>query len=351
MKKIFSRRGRGGAGLGTTALLGLALALGGCQNPNQGPGTVLTAHVYAVASHSGNLYELDDSALTAATTPLLSTAQNATGELVFHKGIGFVAVSSFNNTEPGLYYFNPAKPEAGSKRIGSAISAAYIAFASDSLGFVTSYDNGHPETDGLYTFNPSDLKAGLTLVAGLSLSGPQDVAVGADGRVYVAEMNAGRVARLNAAGTAVDTVIACTKAGATGLLAGSYKGEAGIFVGNTGDYATGSVDFIANSGSTATAVVTGPVATRLALLGTTLLTTGGYPAATVAIDLDAALPTAVELKAEGSSFGGGDIAVYDGYAYLPDGANTVYAYSPATGVTAIPVGTSGELITNVGVDD
>jgi hypothetical protein len=353
MKARLSRRA-------SLVVAALALLLSACSSPNGGGASSVPTHVYAVASHSGNVYQVDEAAMKASASPLLSTRQNATGELVFHEGIGYLAVSSYNNAAPGLYRFDPAAPAAGASRIGEAISAAYIAFASEKLAYVTSADYSGAYPDGLYSFNPSDPGAGLSRIAGVSLAYPQDVAVGADGRVYVAENGSGRVARLNAGATAIEAEIACTKAGATGLLAGAYKGEAGIFVADTGptdpvtyEYTGGAVDFIAYSGATATAVVTGPVASRLALLGaSSLVETGGYPAATRGVDLAAPVPAAVEIKSGASSFGGGDIAVYDGRAYVPDGTNTLYAFdSLSSGATAIPVGGAGELITNVGIED
>ena len=57
-----------------------ALAITACTNLNTGSqGT--TAHVYAVAT-GGNIYQIDDMTKTASSKPLISTGQNATGELV-----------------------------------------------------------------------------------------------------------------------------------------------------------------------------------------------------------------------------------------------------------------------------
>ncbi len=342
------RNHRKGGWAGFALLVALALATSACTDGSRG--AFSNVHVYAVASHNGNVYEIDDTRLIASSTPLVSTVQNSTGELAFHNGIGYLAVSNWSNTAPGLYRFDPAKPAAGATRIGTAISAAYIAFASDSLAYVTSADYG-TMPNALYSFNPSSPSSGLTKVADLSY--PQDVAIGADGRVYVAENGSGKVARLDSAGTAVEIEIPCAAAGATGLLPGSYKGSPGVFVGNTGDYSTGSVEFIANSGTTAVTVVSGPVVARLGLLGaSTLVVSGGFPAKTYGVDLTATTPAAVEVKNGTSSFGGGDIRVYNGSAYVPDGTNTLYAFSSVSGpVTAISVGSTGDLITNVGVDE
>jgi hypothetical protein len=44
-----------------------------------------------------------------------------------------------------------------------------------------------------------------------------------------------------------------------------------------------------------------------------------------------------------------DIAVREGYAYVPDGAQTVYRFGLNSPTTAIPTGKSGEMITNIAV--
>lgn len=324
------------------------LSIFSCAGGNAGSGFLI--HVYAVASSNGKVYEIDDAKLTASSAALVSTTQNATGDLVFHGGKGYLAVSNYSNTAPGLYCFDPMKPAAGTSRVGVAISGAYILFINDSLAYVTSADYGSL-ANALYSFNPSSPSSGLTKVVDLSY--PQGLALGLDGRIYVAENTTGKVARLKADRSGIDVEIACTKGGATGLLSGMYKGTAGIFVANTGDYATGSIDFIANTGNSAVAVVDGPVAARMAFLdANTLVETGGYPATTRYVDLTATTSTAVEIKYGTSSFGGGDIRVYGGSAYVPDGTNTVYTFSSTAGpVSAIPVGSSGDMITNVGIDE
>jgi hypothetical protein len=336
----------------------LALGFAACANPDQG--TIVPTHVYAVGSASGNVYQVNDLTQTASSAPLLSTKQNATGELVFYNGIGYLAVASYQNTAPGLYYFNPSTPAAGAVKIG-AISASYIAFVSGSLAYVTSVDYNGVYANALYKFNPSNLGAGLTKVQDLSY--PQDVAI-SGGYVYVAENGSGKVARFAADGSSAFVEITTSTSGTTGLLAGTYQGAPGVFVANTGPtdsttyaYTGGSVDFIANAATApaaATAIVTGPVAARMGLLGaSTLIETGGFPAKTFGITLPSTgSATSVEIKSSGASFGGGDIAVYNGIAYVPDGKNTLYSFSSVSGsVTAISVGKSDDLITNVGIEN
>lgn len=306
--------------------------------------------LYAVGSTSGNIYEINPLSGAASTTPLVSTTFNATGEVTIFSGKGFVAVGVpfSGKAGPGLYDFDPAKPAAGCTLVGTSISAQYLAVASATSGYVTSANYGvtTPGANALYAFNPSNLASGLVKVADLVY--PQEVIQGGDGKIYVADNGSGKVARFNA--NALETQITCTVAGATGLLAGTYQGQPGVFVANTGNYTTGSLDFIADSGTTATAVVTGPVLYRVAALSSTLLVaTGGYPARTWFVDLGAATIAPAEVKSGTASFGGSDIAIVGGKAYVPDGNNTVYVFGADGVVKSIAVGTGGELITNVGV--
>jgi hypothetical protein len=305
------------------------------------------ATVYAVESASGGVFELDGDSLAASSVPLVSTGQNATGELKFHGGFGYLAVASYNNTAPGLYRFDPADPDAGASRIGAAVSAQYIVFASDTLAYLTSADYGTSYENALYSFNPADPGAGLALVCALAF--PQEIVIGADGRLYVAQNGNGTVARFNAAGSAVEAEIPASAAGTTGLLAGDYRGAHGVFVANTGDWATGegSVDFIA--GLSLETLVTGPAVDALALLDAdTLVVTGGFPARTFFVSLGEGTPAATEILINGASFGGGDAALSEGKIFIPGGHGAIYVIDPDRSVTAIQAGNdASSLFTNV----
>ncbi len=309
------------------------------------------ADLYAVDSLSGDVFEVDADAMAASGTPLVSTGQNASDEHIFHGGLGYVAVGSFSNTAPGLYVFDPADPDAGAVRIGEAISAQYIAFASDSLGYVSSADYSGTYPDGLYSFNPSNPSSGLSLVHALSV--PQEIAIDGSGRVYISQNSSASVALLNAAGDDVETEISTTASGTTGILTGSYKGDAGVFVAETGPWGgLGAVDFI--TGTALENVVDGLVANALALMDEdTLVVTGGYEpdAKTYVIDLSAETPAAVELFYDGDSFGGPDALILDGAVYIPDGANSIYVIRGDLPVERIEVGGAGAMITNVGAPD
>jgi hypothetical protein len=347
------------------AVFGLALALAGCDLILPGS-KGSTAGLFAVDSKNGNVYEIDETTLSAAETPLVSIAQNAAGEIVFSGDIGFVAVGSYGNTAPGLYRFDASSAAPQAARVGNAISAQYACVVSDSLGYVTSADYSGVYENAVYSFNPSSAVSGLGAKVTGAPSGfyPQDIAV-AGGRVFVADNGNGKVLRLSADGASFDAAYPATAGGTTGLLAGSYDYDddgdldAGVFVANTGGYDAnwnslpGSIDFIpaaAADGASATSVLAGFSAGRLAAFDSDTLVAINYGATSI-VSL-AGTPSATEVKCGGASFGSYDAAVRGGYAYVPDGANGLYRFSSSgTDARKIAVGKSGELVGNVGVRD
>ena len=357
----------------TLGALAFLFAVAGCTLPNtQGQGS--KANVFAVDSKNGNVYEIDEEGLTAATLPLLTIGQNAAGELVFNGNTGFLAVGSFGNTAPGLYYFDVTSETPVVKLLGDKISAQYICILNATHGYVSSADYYGAYTSAVYPFNPSAPLQGL----GEPVSGfdanvfPQDIVV-ADGRVYVTDNKNGVVCRLNSSGNAVEARIHTNKGGTTGLLAGSYDydsdgdNDVGVFVANTGGYDSnwnplpGSIDFlpaIASTDDAVTTVVSDVSVARLAAFGPTKLVATGY-AHTYSIELSSLQPRATgafnaaterEVFYGDKSFGAFDVDTHNGYAYVPDGQNTVYRFSSTgDGVKAISVGTTGEFITNTGI--
>jgi len=373
MKKLSSPHG-----WRTTCALGIVLllaTLAGCDlftKPSGSTGS--TAHVYAVASGSGNVYEIDADNATAASTALVSTGQNSTGEMVIHGTKAFVAVGSYNNnTAPGLYWFDLASPTPTASLIGNKTSAQYLCVVSDTRGYVTSADYFSAYANAVYSFDPSAPSAGL----GSGVTGfapgfyPQDIAYVSNGsgtgRVFVTDNVNGKVYRLNAAGTAVDLTFTTSAGGTTGLLPGEYdwdnngSDDAGVFVANTGGYDAswnplpGSIDFIplnAASGSDIVTVQSNLSVGRLASFDADHLVGTNY-GGTWIIDLtkpsgDAGRLTEIKSRS-GLSFGSFDVDVYGGYAYVPDGSNTVYKISSSGEVTAIAVGLSNEMISSVAV--
>jgi len=322
------------------------------------------AHVFAVDSKNGNIYEIGNDG-TASTTPLASIGQNSSGEIAFSGTKGFVAVGNYNNTAPGLYFFDAAAAAASASKIGAGISAQYICIASDTQGYVSSADYTGTYANAIYPFNPVTPSTGFSAAITGFPGGfyPQDL-ISTSGRLYVADNGNGKIYRINEAGTSVDASFSTTKGGTTGLLAGAFDydkdGDAdpGVFIANTGGYDAswnplpGSIDFLpvgAADGSTAHEVLSPISAGRLALLGNSILVATGY-SKTYTIDLSAALPTATEVQYSGVSFGSNDVNIKDGYAYVPDGATAVYRFSGmGQSMLKIEVGNSGEMISNIGI--
>lgn len=352
-------------GTGAAAMLALAIALAGCDLILPGS-KGSTANLFAVDSKNGNVYEIDEAALTAAGTPLVSIAQNSAGEIVFSGDIGFVAVGSYGNTAPGLYRFDASSEAPQAARVGAMISAQYACVVSDTLGYVTSADYSGVYENAVYSFNPSSASAVLGAAAAGAPAGffPQDIVL-AGGRVFVADNGNGKVLRLSADGASFDASYPATAAGTTGLLAGSYDYDddgdldGGVFVANTGGYDAewnslpGSIDFIpasAESGAAATPILAGYSVGRLAAFSDETLVATNY-GHTYIVSLSGT-PSAVEVKCDGASFGSYDAAISGGYAFVPDGENGIFRFSPSgTDALKIAVGKSGEIVGNVGIRD
>jgi len=358
---------------GFVAGLVLAIAsLAGCNLLNTPTGT--TANVFAVDSKNGSVYEIDTDTNESASVALVSTAQNSTGEMVIHGSKAFLAVGSYSNTAPGLYWFSLSSQTPSAQKIGSGISAQYLCVASDTAGYVSSADYYGVYSNAVYPFDLSDPSAGLgEAVTGFDAGFyPQDIAFAGDsgdGRVFVTDNANSRVYRLTADGSAVDRSFSTSAGGPTGLLPGNYDWDnngtedAGVFVANTGGYDAswnalpGSIDFIpldATSGSDIVCVQSDLSVGRLAAFDTTHLIATNYGGTWI---IDLTKPTGdsgrlTEVKnASDASFGSCDVNIYDGYAYVPDGSQTVYKIGVSGGFTAISVGKSGEMITNVAVKE
>ncbi len=339
-------------------MLALVIIAAGCSNLFH-PSSKSQANLFAVDSKNGKVYEIDVETFTAASTPLVSIGQNSAGEIVFHGNIGYVTVGNFGNTAPGLYYFDASSPMPVVKMAGSVkTSAQYLCIVSPTKGYLTAADFSTVYENAVYVFNPSEPQAGLgTKVTGFSAGFfPQDISY-ASGKVYVADHFNGRVHRLNEAGTAVEASFSTTAGGTTGLLPGRFAGEDGVFVANTGGFDAfwnslpGSIDFIpagATDGSTALQVIAGISVGRMAAFNAVTLAATGY-LNTYIVDISGGAAICTEISSEGSSFGSIDVNVYEGYAYIPDGATTIYRFSSmGSDVQAMDIGQTGEFISYIG---
>ncbi len=331
------------------------------------------AFVFAIDSKNGRVFEIDAATKQAASVPLVNIGQNSTGEMRILGSNAFIAVGSYNNDSPGLYWFdlNAATPVA--VRVGEKISAQYLCIISKTKAYVTSADYFGGYQNAVFPFNPSAPAAGLgTPVQGFDSDFyPQDIAWVEDGhgsgRVFVADNKNAKIYKLSADGSQVDTVFSAHAQGTTGLLPGSYdvdgdgERERGIFVASSGGYDAswhslpGTIDFIPLDASSETAIYEiepGLSASRLAWLDDDHLIATNY-GATWIIDLRVAAGSdgrRKEIKtAQGLSFGSSDVDVYQGVAYVPDGGLTVYCFDLTGIVTAIATGTTGDMITNCAI--
>jgi hypothetical protein len=341
----------------------IALGLAGCGNPASAPtATTTKTYVYAVDTNSGKVFQIDPSTNAVASTALVTIGQNSSGEIRFGAGKAFVAVASYNNVAPGLYYFDPSSSSPAAAMVGSIkYSAQYICIVSNTLGYVSvaDYTPTGKSSNGVYSFNPSSPSSGLTAVYTASTIYPQDLVMAADGCLYVANgaTNVGQtsdsVLKLDlSSGTPAVTLISLTSSGPTGMLAGSYQGNAGVFVAETGGYTAGSIDFIPCNATSVESVIstaTGKIFARMAAFNaSTLIATGGYPARTYLVSLSGT-PGAAEVSCNSTSFGSMDVDVIDNIAYIPDGSQAVYAVTSSGVATKIAVGSSSDSITNVGI--
>lgn len=375
----------GNNGIKTLAVLALALTssflLWGCDlmgnffSPSR-------AMVFAVDSSNGSVYEIALSASSriyeAGAAPIVSVQQNSAGELAFQDGKAFMAVGSYNNTAPGLYWFDPSSAAPSASRMGAgpggpasgAISAQYVEFASSTLGFVSSADYSGVYPDAVFTFDPSRPAAGLgAAVSGLPTGAfPQGIAV-SGGHAYVADNFNAKVYRLDSAGGSgggfsVEATYTASRGGTTGLLAGYYDAdrdgtaEPGVFVANSGGYDAltwaalpGSIDFIpsGSAAATPTTLLQGISVAHIASFDSNTLIATNY-GSTYIIALTSSGAVATEVKnASGASFGSFDADVHEGYAYVPDGARKVYRVSRSGTAEAITVGSATQMVTNVGI--
>lgn len=339
-----------------------ALAIGACGNPTMGPTTAAETYVYAVDTTSGNIYEIDPSNKVVSSSPIVTVGQNSSGEIRFGAGKAFVAVGNDGNGNlPGLYYFDPSSSSPSAKMVGSkTYSAQYIYIVSSTVGYVTVADYSSPANDGVYFFNPSSPSSGLTAVYTSSTSYPQDLVLSSDGYLYVANNatimggSTDNVLRIDfSSSTPLVSTIDLTSSGPTGIIAGYYQGNAGVFVAETGGYSAGSIDFIKSSATSVTPIISnasGKIFARAAAFSTsTLIATGGYPAKTYLVSLSGE-STLTELKYNSNtSFGSMDVDILDGVAYIPDGTHAIYAVTSSGSTTKISVGSSTDGIANVGI--
>ncbi len=339
------------------AILAASLLTGCGAGAGAGDLPAYQGYLYMTDTYSGKVYAYDPAAHSGLNASIAATGKNGTGEIQFYKGIGYTAVGF--GTDEGVYYFDPSVTNPTFSKIGSGIAAQYFAFYSATKAYVSVASNYFGDTGGLYAFNPSNLGLGLTQVAASDATKyMQEVIVGPDGKIYVAENLSQKVLVIDPATDAVTATVAASASGTTGLVSGTYNGGAGVFVANTG----GTIDFIPAgvAGNAAATTVIGPsvFAGRLVQLANGNLVATGY-GKTYLVALSGASAAASELKVGGASFGSLDIAAKDGLVYVPvaqtsdyvtfvdklyviDANGTQQSYSP------VSVMTSADAVSNIG---
>ncbi|HUX39635.1 MAG TPA: hypothetical protein VMV83_00595 [Rectinemataceae bacterium] len=307
------------------------------------------SYLFMADTNSGKIYTYDPSTHAANATSLLSTGQNATGTINFYKGIGYSAVGY--GAGAGVYWFDPAAANPVFTRLSTpsntAINAQYFAFASTSLAYVSVAGDFTNDLGGIYTFNPSNLAAGLAGPIAGTDKYLQDIAIGPDGRVYAAENLDQQVLVYNPVNVTT-TTIATSASGTTGIRAGTLNGNPGVFVANTGPFnpstylpSNGSIDFIPSNGATSSPVVPTSFSAdftpgRLIQLevSSNLVATGNGH--TWLITLSGSTASASEIKANGTSFGSLDLAEKNGLICMPSDA-TNYSVTPPTNINSLYV--------------
>jgi hypothetical protein len=309
-------------GLGLSILLSLGAIA--CQNSTDTPaaGSTYKDYLYMTDTYSGNVYVYDPSTRQKVSTSLVSTTANGTGEIAFYKGISYVCVGSGDMA--GLYYFDPSATSPQSQKIGATVNAQYCAFASATKGYVTVASDWTNNTGELYCFNPSLPGEGLAKVAAITKYA-QEAIVGGDGMLYVAQDRvSGEIVKIDPSSNAAVATYATGVSGTTGLVWGSYKGNAGAFVASTSGY----IHFIAK-GAAANEIVTVAAATgdspiypaRLIQLANGNLAATGFDTSwinhTYLVDLSGSNAIVAEIKVNDAAFGALDIAYRDGLVYVP----------------------------------
>lgn len=295
-------------------------------NSSPTPSPTQKPALFLADTYNGSIYHYEIESNTCSGLPLLSVGQNATGQIYFYEGTGYVAVGSFQNTGPGLYAFNPSDAVPQAERIGTSISAQYCAFLSSTKAYVT--DANYGTSTGLYTFNPGNPIEGLSgplegtdnLEEGMFL---QDVVVGSDNRIYVADNGLGAVLQINPETDTVTGTFNTTAKGTTGLASGKLDNSSGIFAANSGGYDTnwnpipGSIDFIDPLSGSVTAVIENVGAKAMVFIESDQRLYFISESNTYVADTSAAVPwIPVEIKHNDLSVGGSDLVLHDSFIYI-----------------------------------
>ena len=173
--------------------------------------------LYITSSQTGRVYRYDFDTHDAEVW--FSTDTNATGAIYFHNDVGYVAVGTDTGSHPGLYQFDPRLKTPTISRIGNPVSAQYVAFYSDTKAYVTDHSSS---VTGVFTFNPSNLSAGLTgPISGTDYDGSrmlQHIIIGVDNSVYVSSYGDDTVLQIATSSDSVEDTWDVSPGNPSGLL-------------------------------------------------------------------------------------------------------------------------------------
>lgn len=290
--------------------------------------------LYMTDTNSGKVYTYDPATQKANATSLVATGLNSTGTITFYGGKAFAAVGY--GTGAGVYWFDPSATSPTFAKLATpanvALNAQYFAFANSTLAYVSIAGSYSGDTGGIYTFNPSNLGAGLSGPLAGTDKYLQEIAIGPDGKVYAAEYLDQKVLVYDPVATTTTTIVT-SASGTTGVRAGAYNGQSGVFVANTGPYGSiaGSIDFIASNATTAVTLVAPTAAApvtpgRIIQLATSsnLVATGNGH--TWLVTLSGAAASVKEITSTGTSFGSLDLTESLGLIYVPTDATSDYVH-------------------------
>ena len=347
------------------------LALAGC-NLQSGGSSGTGPLVYMTDTYNGRvyIYSIDDH--EGNSSPLCTTSQNATGQIYFFNDMGFIAVGDDGmGNSPGLYYFDPNRTVPTCQKMNgpTSVSAQYMAYYNNTKAFVT--DSNWGVWTRLWRFNPSDPGAGLTLIWEANSTQVltegyyfQGIALGADGKIYVADYNTfgnSRVHRFNPTTGALEATHTLTSGGATGIVAGTLGPDDVVFVAGSTEIESvrlsdGNLTDVAGTGGTLMAYHAG---------SGNMYVTGWNN--TYKMDTTVGPPWNVtEIKDGADSFGGGSVIVDNNLVYIsnspfPAGVSKLYvidastaghtSYSPVTVMQTGQDGATGLAVHDPAIDD
>ena len=274
--------------------------------------------LYITSTYTGRIYRYDFD--THEAELWFSTGENGTGAIYFHNDAGYVAVGAASSS-PGLYRFDPRLKTPTISRIGTAVSAQYVAFYSDAKAYVT--DHVYGASTGVYTFDPSNPGTGLSgPISGTEYDGSrmlQHIILGVDNRIYVSSYGDDTVLQINPVTDIVMDTWASSAANPQGLLSEFSGITSYIYVLCPAGAGTGVIDRYtpAGAGSRYTVLSGIDVHKMVHHEGTDRYYAIGY-SKTYVLSPTTPAWTYAEITDGGSSFSGNDIVVHGDLVFIAD---------------------------------